>query len=251
MLGPDQIIPDWNAPRHVKALVTTREGGVCLTPIESFNLADHVGDSSRAIAQNRKRLQAMFPNTLVWQWLNQVHGAAVAEIEAAGEPLSVDGLITRNEGVACCVLTADCLPVFLASNRGNEVAIVHAGWRGLVAGIIENTVHKMRSPANELVAWLGPSIGPCHFEVGEEVRTQVIDSEGEALAGCFAIARNERKYMADLPGIATHKLLQLGSTSVTAHDSCTYCDADRFFSYRRDGKTGRMACLIYIDGPAL
>ncbi|MEE3142953.1 MAG: peptidoglycan editing factor PgeF, partial [Pseudomonadota bacterium] len=183
--------------------------------------------------------------------LNQVHGAAVADIREPGEPLSVDGLITRTEHVACCVLTADCLPVFLASNRGDEVAIAHAGWRGIAAGVIENTVHRMRSSIAELVAWLGPAIGSCHFEVGEEVRAQVIDSEEGPLANCFVATGNEKKYMADLSRIAMVKLQKLGITNIYVDNTCTYCDADRFFSFRRDGKTGRMACLIYIDGPVL
>ena len=246
-----QIVPDWVVPPNIKAIVTTRVGGVSQPPFGSFNLASHVGDSGLAIVENRRLLQAMFPKTLGWQWLNQVHGAAVADIREPGEPLTVDGLITRTEHVACCVLTADCLPVFLASNRGDEVAIAHAGWRGIAAGVIENTVHRMRSSIAELVAWLGPAIGSCHFEVGEEVRAQVIDSEEGPLANCFVATGNEKKYMADLSRIAMVKLQKLGITNIYVDNTCTYCDADRFFSFRRDGKTGRMACLIYIDGPVL
>ena len=244
-----RIVPQWDVPANVGAMVTTRLGGHSQPPYASLNLAAHVGDSMDSLQHNLAVLEESLPGSPSLQWLRQEHGSHIALIDSACDPISADALLTRTPGVACCVLTADCLPVLLASAQGDEVAIVHAGWRGMAAGIIEKTVHSMSSPPEQLHAWLGPAIGRCHFEVGEEVRRQLLaGKENPAdLAACFISKGDNNKYMADLYGLARCKLHRLRLSAITGGDLCTYCDSERFFSYRRDGATGRMASLIYIE----
>ncbi|MDA1369468.1 MAG: peptidoglycan editing factor PgeF [Proteobacteria bacterium] len=251
MQTPELIRPDWDVPDCIEAWVTTRTGGCSNPPYASFNMATHVGDSSESLRSNRLQLQAILPTALRFQWLRQVHGTDVVQIQCPEEQITADGLITRVPGIACCVLTADCLPVFLANKQGDEIAIAHAGWRGMLAGILEKTIMQMSSSPDALVAWLGPAIGSCHFEVGEEVREQFLNAHGslDKLSSCFVQTENPGKYLADLYAIARCKLNHLGVAAVSGGDFCTHCDQDRFFSYRRDGTTGRMASLIYIAAP--
>lgn len=241
-MGPDILVPDWPAPPHVHALVTTRRGGVSIGPHASFNLADHVGDDPAAVAENRRRLRMLLPAEPVW--LKQVHGTCCIDAAKCGAGSEADASFTRQPGVVCAVLTADCLPVLLCDEAGTVVAAAHAGWRGLAAGVIEATVAVMGVPGERLLAWLGPAIGPESFEVGGEVRDAFIAHDPAAKAAFRA--RPNGKWLCDLYRLAASRLGKLGVCRVTSADFDTYRDARRFFSYRRDGVTGRMASLIWI-----
>ena len=246
------ISPDWDVAEKIVACVTSREGGASEPPYHSLNFAKHVGDEERNVDQNRKLLAARLDPNLRWQWLQQNHGVETVTITEAAEPITADGLLTREPGVVCCVLTADCLPVFFAAKDGSEIALVHAGWRGLAAGILENAVAKFASTTKDLCVWLGPAIGPCHFEVGSEVKAAFSSqaqspAEKSALQSCFKATSNPQKTMADLYAIARIKLARLGLSNVYGGDRCTYCEAEEFYSFRREGITGRMLSMIYID----
>ncbi len=243
---------DWDVSSRVVAFSTTREGGLSVPPYDSFNLATHVGDDPVRVFSNRERLEGQLPSPLSWQWLDQVHGTDVAVVESAGREITADALLTTRPNLVCCVQTADCLPLLVAARDGLEIAAIHAGWKGLATGVIENTIAKMATPASSLVVWLGPAIGPCHFEVGGEVRecflspssTKSAKSEIEA---CFASGKNPEKFMADLYAIARLKLRSLGIADIVGGERCTHCDDEKFYSYRRDGVTGRMLSAIYIE----
>ncbi len=246
------IIAEWDAAPAVVAFSTTRTGGVSAAPYVSFNFATHVGDDESLVAENRSLLAGRLSSRLRWQWLRQVHGAEVAIVSEASSELTADALLTSNSNLVCCVQTADCLPIFLAAKSGDEVALAHAGWRGLAAGILENTVKAMAAPASDLMAWLGPAIGPCHFEVGIEVKQCFLDAAVSAdieaaLASCFYATAQTEKFMADLYAVARIKLQHLGVEQVSGGDYCTYCAEDQFFSFRREAATGRMVNAIYID----
>ncbi len=246
------ILAEWEVSPKIIAFSTTRSGGVSSSPYDSFNLGLHVGDDPAAVAENRRTLAAGWPAGLRWQWLDQVHSSDVVVIDEAGPQRCGDALITRSSDVVCCVQTADCLPLFVSAIDGVEVAIIHAGWKGLAAGIVENTVAAMATPARELAVWLGPAIGPCHFEVGAEVREDFLATASSAassalLEQCFGPSNNRGRYMADLFAIARLKLSALGVQAVSGGNRCTYCDRDSYFSYRRDGVTGRMVNAIYIE----
>jgi YfiH family protein len=245
------IEPHWPAPANVLALCTTRQGGRSEPPYATFNLAHHVGDSPIAVSANRALLAADLPPGTEVSWLEQVHGTAVIEARA-GAPLPVaDAQWSRRRGVACAIMTADCLPVLFCSTAGDVVAAAHAGWRGLLAGVLEATVSAIATPADHVLAWLGPAIGPSAFEVGREVRDAFIDaadpSEGHRVAACFTpSAGREEHWFADLYGLARIRLSALGVTRVYGGEYCTHSDDSRFFSFRRDGQTGRMASLILL-----
>lgn len=239
--------PDWRTPATVRALSTTRQGGFSTGVFGSLNLAGHVGDDLTAVRRNRALLCDQAGLSVEPTWLNQVHGCTV--YEQGGVPLQVagdaDASVAFGPGAVCVVMTADCLPVLLCDEAGTVVAAVHAGWRGLAAGVIEATVQRMRRPVNQLQAWLGPAIGPAHFEVGDEVRACFCEIDADAAA---AFRRNAAgRWLADLPMLARQRLARLGLTAVSGGGICTFADQDRFFSYRRDGITGRMASLIWID----
>ncbi len=245
------ISPNWKAPENVVALVTTRLTGVSEAPYQNCNFAQHVGDSSAAVAENRRRLAQQLDANLDWQWLQQVHGSEASEARGKNQHIAADGLYTKVPGISCCVLIADCLPVLFASRHGNEVAIAHAGWRGMAAGILENTVAKLSTRPADLISWLGPAIGPCHFKVGSEVKDIFLDNiqigeEKQAIESCFELTENGGEYMADLYAIARHKLKQLGLVHVYGGSHCTFCEVKSFYSYRRDGQTGRMLSMIYF-----
>ncbi len=234
----------WPAPARVRTLVTTRDGGVSLAPYASLNLGQHVGDDPAAVAENRARLRACLPAEPFW--LNQVHGIGVQEAcaDAPDVPPDADAGFTRQPGVVCAVMTADCLPVLLTDRSGSVVAAAHAGWRGLCNGIIEATIARMAVPANDILAWLGPAIGPDAFEVGPEVRTAFMAHDPTAASAFAAIP--DGKYLADIYLLARQRLNACGVTDVHGGDACTVTERERYFSYRRDGRTGRMASLIWL-----
>ncbi len=233
--------PDWPAPANVRALVTTRSGGVSVAPWDSFNLGDHVGDDPAAVAENRRRLREHLPGEPVW--LKQVHGATCIDAQSAPTTNEADAACTRSAGVVCAVLTADCLPVLLCDTAGSVVAAAHAGWRGLAAGIIESTVRSMHVPGEQFMAWLGPAIGPENFEVGDEVREAFVAHD--PLAATAFARRTNGRWLCDIYQLARQRLAALGVCRIASADFCTVRDAERFYSYRRDGVTGRMASLIW------
>jgi purine-nucleoside/S-methyl-5'-thioadenosine phosphorylase / adenosine deaminase len=240
------IVPDWPAPSEVRALSTQRRGGVSTAPFASLNLGAHVGDSAEAVAENRRRLcnGAGLPAEPVW--LSQQHGMNVLDLDGAQDTLAgADASFTHRPGRVCAILTADCLPVLLASDSGAGVAAAHAGWRGLAAGVIEATVRALGMPAQSLLAWLGPAIGPARFEIGAEVREALLCADPQAGA---AFERNARgRYMADLATLARRRLERLGIARIYGGDACTYAAPEDYFSYRRDGRTGRQATLIWLE----
>jgi YfiH family protein len=238
---PDWIVPDWPAPRNVRALVTTRAGGGSRGAYASLNLGTRVGDDPAAVERNRARLRASLPAEPVW--LEQVHGTAVVDAASAPALARADAAVARTRHVVCAVLTADCVPVLLAG--GEAVAIAHAGWRGLAAGVIEATVARMGVPASGIVAWLGPAIGPRAYEVGPEVRAAFIRHDAAA-AAAFAPHRGDR-FLADLAALARQRLAAAGVAVVRGGGYCTYTEAERFFSYRREPATGRFASLVWLD----
>jgi polyphenol oxidase len=240
------IQPDWPAPPGVRALSTRRSGGVSAAPFESLNLGAHVGDSAAAVGENRRRLCAAVRLPAEPVWLSQQHGTDVVDLDGPHDvPAAADASFTREPGRVCAILTADCLPLLLASDSGAAVAAVHAGWRGLAAGVIEATVRRLALPPQSLLAWLGPAIGAAHFEIRSEVREELLRADPQA-EGAFA--RNARgRYMADLPGLARRRLERLGVARIYGGDACTYADREHYFSYRRDGRTGRQATLIWLE----
>jgi YfiH family protein len=225
--------------------MSTRAGGVSSGMYAALNLGDHVGDLVEAVAVNRQRLGALMPATP--RWLNQVHGIKVADVARVANGHEADAAICREPGVACAVMTADCLPVLFCNRAGTVVAAAHAGWRGLCHGVIEATVAAMDEAPADIMAWLGAAIGPNAFEVGDEVRAAFIASDPEA-ARAFMPGRMGGKWMADLYTLARQRLARAGVQQVFGGNCCTYADSARFFSYRRDGKTGRMAAAIWLWG---
>ncbi|TMP27330.1 peptidoglycan editing factor PgeF [Pseudoalteromonas rubra] len=238
------IYPDWPLQGVVGTLSTTRQGGVSAAPFDGFNLACHVGDNPQAVADNRAQLQAQVPVPIVW--LEQVHGNTVILAEDQYDITHTppaDAIFTRSSQFALAIMTADCLPVLIASQDGQEIAAVHCGWRPLVAGILAKTLAHFKTPASQLHAWLGPAIGPQAFEVGKEVVDQFV-----ALSRVHsqAFVRQENgQYLADIYLLARQQLSELGVTAVSEHAQCTVSNPEHFFSYRRDGRCGRMASLIW------
>ena len=234
------IRPSWPSPKSVEAISTTRTGGFSEEPFTSLNLADNVGDTTDLVNRNRELVADLFAEEAKGQWLQQVHSNRVARVESSVGPLEADALVTSNRGIMLNILTADCLPLLLCAEDGDEIAAVHCGWRGLAAGIVANTLATMDGDPDQLLAWIGPAIGSCHFEVGAEVRAAfAVSLSGDSLEHCFRPLANG-KFMADLVKITTAQLHDLGVCQVSSDDYCTYCDADRFYSYRRDGQCGRM-----------
>jgi YfiH family protein len=239
----EAIEPDWSAPPTVRALTTTRRGGISTGAWASLNLAAHVGDDPMAVAENRARLRTELALPVEPAWLQQVHGIAVVSPEREGS--CADACVSGEIGSVCAVMTADCLPVVFCNRRGTRVAVAHAGWRGLLAGVLESTLIAFDDPADEVLAWLGPAIGPETFEVGEEVRAAFVKAQPTAEVH-FRAARPGH-WLADLYGLARQRLAGAGVVAVSGGDYCTLSDAHRFFSYRRDGVTGRMATLVWLQ----
>ena len=237
------IEPDWPAPPRVRALITTRIGGLSRGPYAGLNLGDHVGDDPAAVAENRARLAAHLPHSPLW--LRQVHGTAVADPSRDRPGCEADASFSRQPGHVLAVLTADCLPVLLAEEAGTAIAIVHAGWRGLAAGVIERTIAALGTEPRRLIAYLGPAIGPRAFAVGHDVRDAFLRDDSEA-ASAFVPASSD-KWFADLYALARQRLARLGATRVHGGAFCTLSDPARFYSHRRDQVTGRMASLLWLE----
>jgi YfiH family protein len=237
------IRPDWDGPSNVQAFTTTRAGGVSQQPWDSFNLGARCGDAAASVQANRALLRSLLPSDP--GWLQQVHGREVVQRESlAGEDQEADALTCSQAGLACAILTADCLPVVFSNLAGDRVGLAHAGWRGLAAGVLESTVQALDCDSDEVLAWLGPGIGPDAFEIGPEVREQFLRTY-PAMGGAFE--RRGGRWFGDLYMIARHALARLGIQRVTGGGYCTYTDQQRFFSYRRDGQTGRMATAVWFD----
>ena len=241
------IEPDWPVPPGVRALATTRRGGLSQGSYAGFNLGDRVGDHPAHVAGNRAYLRQRLKLPAEPHWLHQVHGCAVAEAGEERCDSQADAVIATRPGVVCAVLTADCLPLLLADRAGGRVAAVHAGWRGLAGGVIEAALARLERPPEALLGWLGPAIGPSAFEVGEEVRDRFLAENGTVAARAFEPA-GPGTWRADLYRLARQRLARAGVTKVYGGDLCTFSDRRRFFSYRRDGITGRMASLIWLTG---
>jgi polyphenol oxidase len=243
------LTPDWQAPAHVRALSTLRGGGVSAHAFASFNLASHVGDDQEHVRANRALLRAAAKLPSEPLWLEQVHGVAVVEHAGApslaGEPPRADAAVAFEEGRVCVVMTADCLPVVFTDRAGTRVGVAHAGWRGLAAGVLAATVVALRAPPDQIIAWLGPAIGPRAFEVGAEVREAFVARDP---ANEVAFERNPvGRYQADLYELARRALGAIGVGQVTGGRHCTQRDSTEFFSFRRDGgRTGRMATLAWL-----
>jgi hypothetical protein len=238
----DWIEPDWPAPQRVRALVTTRNGGVSRGPYGSLNIGSRVGDDAHAVGENRALIRAVLPSEP--KWLQQVHGIEVVQADRAEGETTADAAFTREAGVVCAVQVADCLPVLLCDREGSTVAAAHAGWRGLSAGVLEQTVAALGCPPADLIAWLGPAIGPLKFEVGADVfETFTIADPAASLD--FEQLR-EGKWLANLYALARRRLSRAGVTAVFGGGLCTVSDPARFFSHRRDGLTGRQGAFIWI-----
>lgn len=240
-------MPEWPAPPGVRALATGRAGGVSVGRYASLNLAAHVGDAPAAVSENRARLRTAAALPAEPGWLEQVHGTRVLDLDAwgAGGAGPADAAITRQMGRVCAILSADCLPVLLAARSGTAVGAAHAGWRGLAAGVIEATVRALAVPPASLIAWLGPAISPEHFEVGPEVRAAFLAVDPEAATAFVENARG--RYQADLYRLARLRLERAGVSAVFGVQACTFADANRYFSHRREGPTGRQATLIWRE----
>jgi YfiH family protein len=241
--------PQWPAPSGVHVVSTLRGaprgGGASQAPYGCFNLGSHVGDDPLAVAENRRILVREAGLPAEPNWLAQVHGVTVADLDEAGPLRPSDAAITRDSGKVCVILTADCLPIVFATDTGDTVAAAHAGWRGLAAGVIGSTVRAMGTQPERLIAWLGPAIGPAHFEVGAEVREAFLSADPGA--GDAFKANEQGRYMADLGMLARRHLKDLGIMRIYGGGECTYARADKYFSYRRDGVTGRQATLIWRE----
>ena len=245
------IIPDWLAPKNVCALQTTRVGGVSSAPYDSLNLGDHVGDAPMTVARNRMLLNSLLPSEPVW--LEQVHGTVVANADMANCLPRADACIARRRGSVCVVMTADCLPILLCDSQGSVVCAAHAGWKGLAAGVIESAVRAMEASPQDLMAWFGPAISQRHFEVGNDVRTVFVNTNPQAGEAFTPSPRKGEgrgegdKYFANLYLLARQRLNALGINKIYGGSYCTFNDRERFFSYRRDGVTGRMGTFIWIE----
>jgi len=226
----------------VRALITTRSGGVSTGKFASLNLSMRVGDDPQCVASNRAILRACLPAEPAW--VKQVHGTAVIEAARAAPDAEADGVVAHDTGMVCAVMTADCLPVLLTDRAGKSVGIAHAGWRGLAGGIVENVVLAMDEPPRDLIAYVGPGIGARCYEVGEDVRKAFVDRD-PAAARSFA-PRQNGKYLVDLYGLARQRLAAAGVAEVHGGEFCTASE-ERFFSFRRDRTTGRMASLIWLE----
>jgi purine-nucleoside/S-methyl-5'-thioadenosine phosphorylase / adenosine deaminase len=265
------IAPDWDAPAPVRAAFTLRTGGVSVSPYDSLNLGAHVGDAGEAVTENRRRVRARLGLPAEPVWLQQTHGTEVADLDvwqpgvpqpgaatsererpSAGlavsptsEPPRADAAVTRLSGRVCVIQVADCMPVLFAARDGSAVGAAHAGWRGLAGGVLEETVRKLAVPPRQLIAWLGPTIGQGHFEVGDDVRSAFVLRDPNAASTFETNARG--RWQCDLYALARRRLSALGVQDVFGGGWCTYADAARFFSFRRDGQCGRMAALVWME----
>lgn len=239
----------WNAPANIKALTTTRSGGVSLAPYSSLNLGMHTKDNPSHVAKNRQILLSALGLKRSPLWLNQVHGTRVikANEQATDSSCDADACWTDEAGLACVIMTADCLPVFFCDSQGQRVALAHAGWRGLCNGVLENTLRVFDNPADVSI-WLGPAIGATAFEVGEDVVTAFTKQQANAITAFNPLEKKTDKYLANLYQLATMRLQAAGVRQIFCDNRCTFSEPDLFYSYRRDGtKTGRMASMIWLS----
>jgi YfiH family protein len=270
------IAPDWPAPARVRSAFTLRTGGVSVSPYDSLNLGAHVGDAGDAVAENRRRVRGRLGLPAEPVWLQQVHGVEVADLDAVrpdavaltsapmradasererggaglaasltSAPPRADASVTRLPGRVCVIQVADCMPVLFAARDGSAVGAAHAGWRGLAGGVLEETVRKLAVPPRQLIAWLGPTIGQSHFEVGDDVRSAFVLRDPDAASAFETNARG--RWQCDLYALAKRRLSALGLQDVFGGGWGTYADAARFFSFRRDGQCGRMAALVWME----
>lgn len=240
------LVPDWPAPANIHAYCSVRTEGFSQQPFESFNLASHVGDNEADVQRNRQQLfqQLNLPSEPLW--LDQVHGIKVVDASNGGVGgFQGDASFSRETNQVCSVLTADCLPVLFCDRQGATVAAAHAGWRGLLAGVLESTLNAMTRDTNEIMAWLGPAIGPDNFEVGEEVYQSFVQHSADS-ADAFK-ANRPGHYLANIYQLAKLRLQSRGVNQIYGGDFCTFKEQDRFYSFRRDGQTGRMVSLIWRD----
>ena len=243
------IIPNWNAPKNVKAFASTRFDGFSTGAYQGLNLGTHVGDDASLVENNRAWLKQHANMPAAPVWLNQTHSTDVVTfLQPTADILDADGAFTAAKGVVCSAMTADCLPVILTDTKGTQVAAVHAGWRGLAGGILENAVAKFSNldSENKLIAWLGPAIGKQAFEVGDDVLEAFVSFDPLAKLA-FEAKAEPGKWLANMSQLATQRLNKVGVTSVTDSNLCTFADADAFYSYRRDGITGRQATFIWLE----
>ena len=242
----NMIIPDWDIPKHIKALSTTRNGGVSRAPFNSFNVAHHVGDDTESVKANRDILRGewLLPNEPYW--LNQTHSTRVIHVNDKAEDRNADASWTEQGNQVCTVMTADCLPLLMYQSNPESVAATHAGWRGLLDGIIENTIEALPGNTETIKVWLGPAIGPKAFEVGPEVK-QAFAEHNPSSEQCFKPSHNAGKYLTDLYQLAILRLNSVGVTDISGGNYCTFAEDEIFYSYRRDGETGRMASLIWME----
>ena len=239
------IVPDWPAPPGVRSFFTLRTGGVSVAPYDSLNLGASIGDSPEAVAENRRRVREKFRLPAEPVWLAQVHGTDVVALGAPDLPPTGDASVAWGAGYVCAIRVADCMPVLFAARDGSAVAAAHAGWRGLAGGVLEATVLRLGVPAPQLIAWMGPAIGPAHFEVGDEVRAAFTATDPEAASAFVANARG--RWQCDLYALARRRLTAIGISGIYGGGWCTFSEAERFFSYRRSGQCGRMAALIWTE----
>ncbi|MBL8498703.1 peptidoglycan editing factor PgeF [Nitrosomonas sp. JL21] len=249
-MNHEWIIPDWPAPGNVKSLFTTRIGGVSGSinkTYASFNVAMHVNDDCQDVERNRALLRRYLPAAP--QWLKQVHGTHPVAVDAPHATIPEgDAAFSGRSGSVCVIMVADCLPVFLCDTSGTAVGVAHAGWRGLAGGVIERLIAAMEKKPDELMAWLGPAIGPKYFEVGVDVHNAFVGQDAQAEQAFIAIGNSgQQKWLADIFLLARQRLVKQGVTRIYGGDVCTFSDSERFFSYRRDGETGRMAALIWLE----
>lgn len=238
----DWLIPDWPAPSRVKACVTTRAGGVSVSPYDTFNLGDHVEDDPAAVAENRRLLSDALGCKPAW--LSQVHGVNVVDADPS-KVHKADASVTSTPGIACAILTADCLPALFCDRAGTRVGAAHAGWRGLAAGVLEATVTKLGVAPGDVLVWLGPAIGPHVFEVGAEVHEAFVAHNPQTDAA-FIKGEQPGKFIADIYKLARIRLEAIGVTAVYGGGFCTVSD-ERFYSYRRAARTGRFASLVWLE----
>ncbi|WP_078084487.1 peptidoglycan editing factor PgeF [Microbulbifer mangrovi] len=253
MAADHYLNPDWPAPANVRACFTLRRDGHSEGPYSAFNLADHVGDNPEAVAANRAQLQREQNLPRSPQWLEQIHSDKAVEAQGDGKVRTADASYTREQGVVCAVLTADCLPLLVTNRDGTEVAAIHAGWRGLTGGVIRETIRALKSAPEDLMVWLGPAIGPQAFECGVDVLEAAFESamsetHAEAISNSFVPhADKPLHFLADIYALGRAELAELGISQVFGGDRCTVTEESEFFSYRRDGDTGRMATLIWLE----
>lgn len=238
------IKPEWSVPKNIHAAVTLRTGGFSRHPFSSLNLASHSNDKPIRVQKNRKLISQVLNLPAEPVWLEQVHGSRVIKAKQTQQPIQADASYSDEAGIVCVVLTADCLPVLLASTNGTKIAAIHAGWKGLLAGIISNTINAIGS--TQVIAWLGPAIGANCFEVGHEVKNAFI-SQSKAFSPAFCKKKGDSTYLANIYQLAMIELSSMGVSKIYGGNYCTVTDQENFYSFRRDGETGRMATLIWRD----